>query len=398
MSLPLRTFMNNGTGKSIGIFSNTFWSIYNFRRSLIKRLLKSGYRVFAISADDNYKSRVEELGCETVVVKNFDAQSTAVFKEAAIIREIVGIVKALPCEYIYTFTIKPNLYTALTAGLTGKKVILTVNGLGNVFSEGNAISRISLQLFKMAFRRAYHVVFQNRDDYAFFRQKINLSSDRVKFVRGSGVNTSEFTYSEKPSPPGNRLTFLLACRLLKEKGIYEFIGAARRIKNLYPHTHFWLLGMEAKNPSAIKVADLEKYSHQNIIELLPQTDDVNGLLEKTDVLVLPSFYNEGVPRILLEGLSKGLPIITTDSVGCKETVADGRNGFLIKPRSAEALEEALRNMIELPAAERENMRLESRRLAETEFDEDKVIDQYLNMINEPSPVVERFAIEPLGAQ
>lgn len=390
--------MSNENGKSIGIFSNTFWSIYNFRRSLIKRLMQSGYRVIAVSANDAYKSRVEELGCETIVVKNFDAQSTAVFKEAAIIREIIGIVRSLPCEYIYTFTIKPNLYTALTAALTGKKVILTVNGLGNVFSEGNFISRISLQLFKMAFRRAYHVVFQNRDDYDFFHQKINLAPDKVRFVRGSGVNTAEFTYAQKSPTPGNRLIFLLACRLLKEKGIYEYIEAARRIKATYANVKFLLLGMEAKNPSSIHVSDLEKYSRENIIELLPQTDNVNGLLDETDVLVLPSFYNEGVPRILLEGLSKGLPIITTDSVGCKETVVDGRNGFLIKPRSTEALEEAIRNMIALPEEERDNMRLESRRLAETEFDEDKVIDQYLNMINEPSPVVERFAIKPLGAQ
>lgn len=390
--------MMNQHGKCVGIFSNTFWSVYNFRRSLVKTLLKNGYRVIAISANDAYKGRVEELGCETVVIKNFDAQSTAIFKEAAIIREIIRTIKALPFEYIYTFTIKPNLYTALTTAFTGKKVIVTVNGLGNVFSEGNFISRLSLQLFKMAFRRAYHVVFQNRDDYAFFRYKINLAPDKVRFVRGSGVNTAEFTYLRKPSAPGGRLVFLLACRLLKEKGIYEYIEAARRIKAVHPHAQFWLLGMEAKNPSAIGTAALEKYSREGIIQLLPQTDDVNGLLEKADVLVLPSFYNEGVPRILLEGLSKGLPIITTDSVGCKETVIDGRNGFLIKPRSTDALEQAVQSMMALPEKERDNMRLESRRLAETEFDEDKVIDQYLKMINEPSAVVERFTIEPLGAQ
>lgn len=390
--------MNHGNGKCVGIFSNTFWSIYNFRRSLVKTLLGNGYRVIAISADDHYKVRLEALGCEIVVVQNFDAQSTAVFKEAGIIREVISIVKALPCEYIYTFTIKPNLYTALTSSLTGKKVIVTVNGLGNVFSGGGFISRISLQLFKMAFRRAYHIVFQNRDDYAFFREKINLALDKVRFVRGSGVNTAEFTYSQKPSPQGGHLIFLLACRLLKEKGIYEYIEAARRIRCVYPHIQFWLLGMEAKNPSAIAVAELEEYSRTGTIQLLPQTDDVNALLEKADVLVLPSFYNEGIPRILLEGLSKGMPIITTDSVGCRETVVDGQNGFLIRPRSTDALEKALLSMIALPAEERENMRIESRRLAESEFDEGKVIDQYLNMINESASVWDKFEMKPFGIQ
>src|SRR5829696_6392970 len=129
--------MTNKMGGCVGIFSNTFWSIYNFRRSLIRRLLNEGYSVIAISADDRYRKLVEQLGCETVLIKGFDAQSTAVIKEASLIREIIKTLRALPCEYIYTFTIKPNLYTALTTALTGKKVVLTVNGLGNVFSEGN---------------------------------------------------------------------------------------------------------------------------------------------------------------------------------------------------------------------------------------------------------------------
>lgn len=391
-------YMNNGNGKCVGIFSNTFWSIYNFRRSLIKRLLTDGFHVYAISADDKYRPLLEEMGCETVVIKSFDAQSTAVFKEAALIREIVKKVRSLPCEYIYTFTIKPNLYTALTKSLTGKKVVITVNGLGNVFSEGNFISRFSLQLFRNAFKRAHRVVFQNTDDYNFFRNRISLNADKVSFVRGSGVNTKEFTYSQKPSPQGNKLIFLMACRLLKEKGVYEYIAAARRIKAHFKDVQFWLLGMEAKNPSAIRLADLKKYDEEGTIKLLSQTDDVNGLLEKADVLVLPSFYNEGVPRILLEGLSKGMPIITTDSVGCKETVSDGQNGYSIEVKSTDALEKAVLKMIGLSPNERDNMRIESRRLAESEFDEAKVIESYLNIIKEPLPVMDRFAVKTLGVQ
>jgi glycosyltransferase involved in cell wall biosynthesis len=388
--------MNHVQGTCIGIFSNTFWSIYNFRRSLVKALLDDGYNVVAISADDKYRTLVEELGCRVVVIKNFDAQSTAIFKEASIIREIINTIRALPCEYIYTFTIKPNLYTALTSSLTGKKVILTVNGLGNVFSEGTYVSKISLQLFKRAFKRAYQVVFQNREDYAFFRDKINLGQSKVMFVRGSGVNTKEFNFSKKIAPPGNRLVFLLACRLLKEKGVYEYIEAARKIKAEYKDVQFWLVGMEAKNPSAISIDELQQYSREGIVNLLPPTDDVNGLLEQTDVLVLPSFYNEGIPRILLEGLSKGLPIITTDSVGCRETVVNNSNGYMVEPRSSEALEKAIRKMILLPVDNREKMRVESRRLAETEFDENTVIENYISIITKPSPVTDNLKIQALG--
>lgn len=389
--------MTNKMGDSVGIFSNTFWSIYNFRRSLIKSLISNGYNVIAISADDNYKSLVEDLGCETVVIKNFDAQSTALFKEAGLIREIVYTIKALPCEYIYTFTIKPNLYTALTSAFTGKKIILTVNGLGNVFSEGSFISRVSLQLFKRAFKQAYRVVFQNKDDYAFFRDKIALDKSKVIFVRGSGVDTREFNLSTKNASPGSSLTFLLACRLLKEKGVHQFIEAARRIKHDFKDIQFWLLGMEAKNPSAISLTDLEKCSKEGTITLLSQTDDVNALLEKIDVLVLPSFYNEGVPRILLEGLSKGIPLITTNSVGCKETVINGINGYLIEPRSTNALEKAFRKMIALSIEERSRMGIESRKLAEAEFDEETVIEKYINIIKEPAPELAHFQIKAVSA-
>lgn len=338
------------------------------------------------------------MGCTTVVINGFDAQSTSVFKEASLIREIIWTLRSLPCTYVYTFTIKPNLYTALTSPLTGKKVILTVNGLGNVFSVPGVVRKVSFTLFKNAFRRAYRVVFQNKDDFAFFKERNALAQSRVQIVRGSGVNIREFSYADKRPVPGSELVFLLACRLLKEKGVYQYIEAAKAIKAVYPNTRFRLLGMEAKNPSAIKLADLRAVTDEGTLELLPQTDDVNGLLEQTDVLVLPSYYNEGVPRILLEGLSKGLPIITTDSVGCRETVQDSQNGYLIEPRSTASLEAALRKMILLDLPEREQMRQASRRLAERDFDEDKVIDNYIAMIEQRDTTINEFAMQPLGAQ
>jgi len=156
--------------------------------------------------------------------------------------------------------------------------------------------------------------------------------------------------------------------------------------------------MEAMNPSSISAKDLEKFSKEGTIKLLPQTDDVNALLEEVDVMVLPSFYNEGVPRILLEGLSKGLPIITTNSVGCKETVINNDNGYLIEPRSSQALETAMRKMVGLPVEERNKMRVESRRLAEAEFDEGRVIEKYINIIKGTYPETNKFQIEAIGAR
>lgn len=369
------------SGRCVSIFSNTFWSIFNFRRSLIKELQQQGVTVIAVSANDAYREAVEALGCQTIIVENLDAKSTSIVKELKLIWEVRKIFTRLSCEYIYTFTIKPNIYTALTNVFGPSKTVITVNGLGNVFSGGSLVRTISLNLFRLAFRQAHRIVFQNRDDFSFFKNNIGLSAKKVLFVRGSGVNTKEFTFSQRPAQPGVKLVFLMACRLLKEKGVYEYIEAARRVHQSFNGVQFWLIGMKANNQSAIDIKDLQPFADQGIIRLVPPTDDINGLLETVDVLVLPSYYNEGVPRILLEGLAKGLPIITTNSVGCKETVADGRNGYLIPPKNIDALEEAVRNMVTMSGGERLKMREESRKLAETEFDEARVIDTYIGILH-----------------
>lgn len=338
-------------------------------------------QVVAVSADDAYRKALEEMGCQTIVVKNLDAKSTSVITELKLIREIRRIFAQIPCEYIYTFTIKPNLYTAITAGFAQKKVVMTVNGLGNAFAGHSIVRRISLLLFRLAFRQAHRIVFQNKDDFAFFQKQIGLSPQKVLFVRGSGVNIKAFPFSQRPAQPGAKLVFLMACRLLKEKGVLEYIEAARRIKATCSEVQFWLIGMKANNQSAIDIGTLRPFEKEGIIETKPQTDDMSALLETVDVLVLPSYYNEGVPRVLLEGLAKGLPIITTNSVGCKETVMHGQNGYLVEPKNIEALEDALREMIALSPEERMQMRRKSRRLAETDFDETNVIETYISVLN-----------------
>lgn len=379
--------MVKSTGSTVAIFSNTFWSLYNFRKSLIQALLSRGYRVVAISADDPYRSRLEELGCETVTIKNLDAESVSVRKELRLISEIRKALRNHPCDYLFTYTIKPNLYSALTSLFNHTRIITTINGLGNSLSGSGVVRSIILQLYRLAFRRAYRVVFQNKDDYSFFRSQMKMNEKKVAFVRGSGVNVQEFTLSKKAPAAGDQLIFLLACRLLKEKGVYEYIETAERIKATHPQAQFWLLGMKAKNPSAIALAELQPDHDRGVIRSIPPTDNIGALLEKVDVLVLPSYYNEGIPRILLEGLSKGLPLITTNSVGCRETVADGRNGYLIEPRQVDSLEAAVRRMMALSPERRTAMGNASRRMAETEFDERKVIETYLGMLQHDHPQV-----------
>jgi glycosyltransferase involved in cell wall biosynthesis len=371
--------MKHRTEKSVAVFSNYFWTVYNFRKPLILELIKHGYKVTAIASDDDYTERTRALGCEILIIKNLDPKSSGIIKEMKLVWEIAQKLRRLDCEHIFTFTIKPNLFAALTNFVTGKKVIITINGRGNFFTE-NVGNGVLTRMYKVAFARASRIFFQNKEDYEFFKKRKLLDVSKVIFVRGSGVNLEKFNYSNRPPVPGTNMTFLMACRLLKEKGIFEYLEAASRIKAAHPGVKFRLLGVPAINPSAISASEILPYAEKNIIEALAKTDDMNKLLDEVDALVLPSYYSEGIPKILLEGLSKGLPIITTDWVGCRETVRDGVNGFLIKPRSVDDLANAMEKMISLSLGERNKMRAESRMWAEKEFQEEKVLAAYLGSL------------------
>lgn len=365
--------------KTIAVFSNYFWTVYNFRKPLILELINKGYRVIAIASKDEYTQRTKDLGCEVLVINNLDPKSTGYIQELKLLWEIICQLRKLDCEYIFTFTIKPNLFATLTSFFTSKKIIITINGRGNFFTGSNP-SRLLTTLFKISFSRANKIIFQNKDDYQYFKERNLLNDNKVIFVRGSGVNTSQFNYSAKPAVKGPQLVFLMACRLLKEKGIFEYLFAAEIIKKKYPEVKFRLLGVPAINPSAISPSDVEPFQKKGIIEKLSKTDRINSLLEEIDVLVLPSYYHEGVPKILLEGLSKGLPIITTNWIGCKETVKDEVNGYLVEPKNVDSLVSAIEKMINLSVENRLKMRQESRKLAETEFEEAIVLKAYLGAV------------------
>ena len=198
-------------------------------------------------------------------------------------------------------------------------------------------------------------------------------------VNGSGVNLIEFD-QKKNFNTNNNLVFLLSARLIKEKGLYEYFEAAKSIKKKYPTVTFALLGLQANNPSAIPLSTIEKMTQQKIIDFWGVSDNMSKILNTVDVMVLPSFYKEGIPKILIEALAKGLPIITTDNVGCRETVDDGKNGFLVGVKNAAALEGAIEKIINIPTEQLAMMGNYSRLKAEKEFDEDINHQAYLSVL------------------
>ncbi|TXF90961.1 glycosyltransferase family 4 protein [Neolewinella aurantiaca] len=364
---------------TVAIISNTAWSLVNFRTRLMESLREAGHRVVAVAPPDDYVDSVNALCDVFVPLKELSAKGKNPAQDYRLYREFCAIFRKHGIDFAFTFTAKPNIYGAMAGKRCGVPVVPTVNGLGNVFIEKSPTQVLMRALYRRAFRSCPTVLFQNIDDEELFLEAGIVELGQCGNVPGSGVDLKKFPVKERASARPYR-RFLFTARLVREKGVFYFLSVAEKIRQSDLPAEFVVIGMPANNPSSISPDALSEYVFKKSITYLGQTDDMNAALEKTDVLVLPSYYREGIPRILLEGLAKGLPIITTDSVGCRETVTNEVNGLLIAPRSERALEQAVRSMLERSEEELEGMGRASRRLAEERFDVNQVVSTYLSIL------------------
>ncbi|MGG9970602.1 glycosyltransferase family 4 protein [Ferruginibacter sp. SUN002] len=368
--------------KNIAIVSNTSWYVYNFRKGFLSELIQLGYGVFVIAPKDKFVKEIEEIGCTFIELKQIQNKGKNPFQEMLLTLELKKYFKKNKINFALFYTPKINIFGSIATKFSKTKGIATINGLGFVFNEGQSklLQGIVKKLYGFAFSGLPAVFFQNEDDKEFFIQsKIIKSNQQVYVVRGSGVNLAEF-YQKTNFTSTSQITFLLSARLIKEKGIGEYLEAAKIIKQKYPNANFALLGVVADNPSAIPIEIVKQLNAEGIIEYWGSTDNMSVTFDKVDVMVLPSYYREGIPKVLIEALSKGLPVITTDNVGCKETVDDGKNGFLIPVKSVDALVSAMEKIINLSPEQRIEMGKYSRQKAIQEFDEKNNHQQYIDVI------------------
>lgn len=369
--------------KQIAIISNTSWYVYNFRKGLISNLVQLGYTVYAVCPKDKFVAEIKALGCTFIELKGIENKGKNPFKDLLLCWELRRILRQYKIDYCYLYTPKINIYGSIATKFSKVQAIVTINGLGLVFTDEQPgwLKFAVKKLYKFAFRHLSVVFFQNDEDRRFFiKAGIINQKHRTQLVKGSGVNLSEF-YPKKSFNEGRKLVFLLSARLIKEKGLYEYFEAAQNLKTKYPDVTFALIGLPAKNPSAVPEAEIQAIAEKGTISYLGESDNMSKTLDSVDVLVLPSYYREGIPRILLEGLAKGLPIITTDNIGCRETVDHGQNGYLVPVKDATALEQAMEHMITLPETERLQMGVNSRTKATADFDEKVNHLAYINCMN-----------------
>jgi glycosyltransferase involved in cell wall biosynthesis len=260
------------------------------------------------------------------------------------------------------------------------KVINTVTGLGTAFIKETWVTNLVECLYKLSLSGGRPIVFQNLDDLAHFEKKRLVSNNRITVVPGSGVDLNQFRAG--PLPENEECSFLFIGRMLRDKGIKEYVEAARLVRSQYPAARFKLLGpLGAANRTAISGGDLSNWLKNGIVEYLGETEDVRPFIRAAHCIVLPS-YREGMSRVLLEAAAMGRPLIGTDVTGCRDIIQNGANGYLCRPRDANDLASKMSKFISLPGNEKQNMGNESRATAEARFDVQNVVSTYLTLIDE----------------
>ena len=345
--------------------------------SLIKTLMQQGHEVHTVAPNDEYTSRLVEEGCLHHRVR-MDSRGANPIKDSALIFELYSIYKKVRPDIILHFTIKPNVYGTLAASLLKIPVINNVCGLGTVFLKDNLVSVIAMILYKVSFRFAHKVFFQNADDLNLFIRKKLVPSENVDLVPGSGIDLTKFTPAAFKR--NKAFTFLLISRLITDKGILEYISAVKKLKGLGLDARFQILGsMDPEHKRGIKISVINGWINSQTIEYLGTTDNVLPYIHSADCIVLPS-YREGTPRTLLEAASASKPIIATDVPGCNHVVKHNYNGLLCKLKDADDLADKMKLMASMENDHLKKFGENGRIKVESEFNESLVITKYVETI------------------
>lgn len=361
----------------IAIVLNTSWNIYNFRMNFIKALQAEGHEVHTIAPADRYTQLIQEAGCIHHNVR-MDSRGANPIKDAALIFELGLIYRKIRPDVILHYTIKPNVYGTLAAAVLKIPVINNVCGLGTVFLKKNLTSAIAVGLYRMSFRFANKVFFQNHEDRDLFLGKKLVTQDTSDLLQGSGIDLNRFKPAEFSR--NKKFTFLLISRLITDKGIFEYISAINQLKSKGVDFRFQIMGAaDPLHKRGIKKEVIENWINSGTVEYLGTADDVRPFINAADCVVLPS-YREGTPRTLLEAASSAKPIIATDVPGCHQVVEDGVNGYLCKLKDADDLATKMENMGHLDDATLKQFGLNGRQKMVSQYDERLVIGKYMEAI------------------
>jgi glycosyltransferase involved in cell wall biosynthesis len=373
---------DNPESRIIAISANTSWALTNYRMGLLKELQRAGFSIVALIPEDEGADRLREHGVQVRSVP-IAAHGTSPIDDLRLLCRYFSLLRELKPRAFLGFTIKPNIYGSLAARLTGVPVINNVTGLGMVFTKPGSLRALVSVLYRLAFRKSHRIFFQNPESRELFVSRKIVDASQTVLLPGSGIDLDRFAPASTKRRSRTKFIFLLASRLIWQKGIGEYCEAARRLEAHYPDLEFQLLGSIERKPNkgAIPRDQIEEWQ-RNGLKYLGSADDVRPLLEEADCIVLPSYYPEGVPRVLIEAAAMGKPIITTDAPGCRDVVENEATGFLCEPMSVDSLVVAMTRMLALDSDVRTQMGSRARQKMEKEFDERIVHRAYLEAVGQ----------------
>jgi glycosyltransferase involved in cell wall biosynthesis len=343
----------------------------------MRALKEKGYEVIAVSPKDGKYSELLRKEFGFFAVKNLDRKGTNPIKDLKLFFEYFLLFRKLTPNLVINFTIKPNIYGSISAGLLGIPSISVITGLGYVFIRESWLTKLVKLLYWLAFRFNRAVVFLNPEDLNTLR---NISKEKSFLIESEGIDIKHFDPELCKEAKKDEFTFLFVGRLLTDKGIYELIKAFERLKKENPKVKLIIVGSpDEGNPNSVSKGELEKWVKEGLIEWHGFQEDVRPFYCMADCVVLPS-YREGVPRVLLEAMAMEKPIITTDAPGCRSVCVDGVNGFLVKPRDVDSLYLAMKRIVELGDEKLREFGKAGRKLAEEKYSVEKIVGEYINLI------------------
>ena len=361
--------------KKVLIAINFDEGLYNFRKELLEALLACGYEVHIAVPKGEYTDRMQAMGCifhDTAL----NRRGTNPLQELTLLRTYGKILKDTVPDVVLTYTIKPNIYMGLLCG--GKKIpyITTITGLGTAVEGKGLLQCMTGVLYKVAMKKVSLVFFQNRANEKIFRDR-KIAPGKHEMLSGSGVNVDHFTYQRFPIEK-DTVGFLFVSRIMKEKGIEEYMDAAEQIRSRHPETRFRILGfLEEDYTGKERFARL---CREGVIEFIGSVEDVIPYMKESQCIVHPSYYPEGMSNVCQEGAACGRAVITTDRPGCRETVVDGKTGFLIRERDSKDLVGKIEQFLRLSLEERKRLGQNGRKYMIERFDRKNVINSYKKAI------------------
>ena len=367
--------------KTIALVANSTWNIHNFRLNLLDKFIGEGHDVIVIAPVDQYIEYKEKYpAVKHVALRSLDRDSTNPLKDLVLITELTRKYKRLKPDLVIHFTNKPNIYGAIAARRAKIDSIAIVTGLGYAFIHNGFIKSVTTALYKYTSKYHKKFIFENIEDRELFENENIITKGQGISVKGCGVNTTYF--HPYPNQEVNEaMVFTFVGRLLYDKGVKEFVEAARIIKLVHPKTQFWLVGeLDPDNPATVEKDELIEWVDSDIVYYHGFQRDVRPFISKSDCVVLPS-YREAIPRTITEAMAMAKPVITTDTAGCREAVEVEVNGYLAKLRDANDLAELMQKIISLTEEERKSMGQAGRNIVMNQFDDRLIANHIYDIIS-----------------